>query len=94
MSQLGLGLLLTVSHRCLVPALTCGNSVCRPGNDTIKRPELDAMTWPLCLADICPVSIQVHTNIVVFDLRKSCPLAAKDVIIALQQRGVYVIPFR
>ena len=39
-------------------------------------------------------SEQVDTNIVVFSLHKSCPLAAKDFIIALQQRSVYVIPFR
>lgn len=43
-----------------------------------------------------PVSdiLQVHTNIVVFDLRKSAPLTAKDFILVLQQRGVLVIPFR
>lgn len=37
---------------------------------------------------------QVHTNIVVFGLHKTCPLTAKDFIIALQQREVHVIPFR
>ncbi len=38
--------------------------------------------------------MQVHTNIVCFDLRKSAPLSAKDFILVLQQRDVYVIPFR
>ena len=38
--------------------------------------------------------MQVHTNIVVFNLRESAPLAAKDFILMLQQRDVHVIPFR
>ena len=37
---------------------------------------------------------QVHTNIVIFNLRDSCPLKAKDFIPLLQQHGVLIIPFR
>ena len=40
------------------------------------------------------VLMQVHTNIVVFSLRKACPLAARDFILVLQQHGVHLIPFR
>ncbi|CAK0787132.1 hypothetical protein CVIRNUC_010348 [Coccomyxa viridis] len=36
----------------------------------------------------------VHTNIVIFNLRDSCPLTAKDFIPLLQQHGVLIIPFR
>ena len=37
---------------------------------------------------------QVHTNIVIFNLRNACPLSAKDFIPLLQQHGVLIIPFR
>lgn len=36
----------------------------------------------------------MHTNIVVFGLRKSCPLSAKDFILFLQEQDVHVIPFK
>ena len=38
--------------------------------------------------------MQVHTNIVCFNLRKSAPLSAKDFILVLQQHDVHLIPFR
>ena len=37
---------------------------------------------------------QVHTNIVVFRLRESTPVGVLDLVEALEQRGVLVIPFR
>ncbi len=36
----------------------------------------------------------MHTNIVVFRLRESTPVGVLDLVDALEQRGVLVIPFR
>jgi hypothetical protein len=39
-------------------------------------------------------TVQVHSNIVVFQLRKTSPLSRDELIRALHERSILVIPFR